>query len=130
MKREILFRGKSKNTGKWLYGDPVKSLNDKMYMIHGATEDAINTRNEVDFVYSEVDPESVGQYTGLLDRNGDKVFEGDVLEMGGGISIVVWDDAAFAVKNPGSNVIDWPHSSFFEKSSIIGNIHDNPELLK
>ena len=60
----ILFRGKRVDGGKWVYGVPVYSVNDRCYMIHGATEDAINTKNEVDFIYSEVIPETVGMYTG------------------------------------------------------------------
>ena len=56
---EMKSRGKRIDNGEWVYGVPVKSVNDKVYMIHGATEDAINTRNEVDFYYTEVIPETV-----------------------------------------------------------------------
>lgn len=69
------------------------------------------------------------EFTGLVDRNGKEIYEGDILETEQGIAYVIWNDAAFALKSPGSNAIDWEHSSVYEKSIVIGSIHDNPELL-
>ena len=70
------------------------------------------------------------QFIGLTDKYGKEIYEGDILQCTTGIAYVVWEDAAFALKSPGSEAVDWEHSSYYEKCEIIGNIHDNPELIK
>lgn len=136
MSDRYLFRGKRKDNGEWVYGSPVKSINDRVYMIHGATEDAINTKNEVDFIYSEVIPETVGQWTGLEDRNGKKIFEGDIVEysqtdnFGGeqGIAVVYWCDKCVGFRPfSNDNEVDGRTWDYIIK---LGNSHDNPELLE
>ena len=78
--REILFRAISKARNDWVEGVPIESVNGVWYMVHGATEDAINTPNETDFVYSEIRPETIGQYLGETDSRGKKMFHGDLVE--------------------------------------------------
>src|SRR3990167_7682569 len=74
MNREIKFRGKRIDNGEWVYGYIVKSVNDRCYIIGYATEDAVNTRNEIDFMYNEVDHKTVGQCTGYKDKNKKEIY--------------------------------------------------------
>lgn len=119
--REIKFRGKDVLTGKWAYGDLVH--NKKI------TETDLVDRTMVDGY--EVDPDTVGQFTGLCDRNGKEIYEGDIVrnESAGFCGVVQYRDATFIIflgEMNGALLICLQTGSL----EIIGNIHDNPELLK
>lgn len=122
--REILFRGKGTHghkTGKWVYGNYAKDfwgINHKGYGIL-----------PIEGGYNEVDPETVGQYTGLTDNNGTKIFEGDIVEFKEENGEIVYDEKqAMFIVNFDTWCTDFDHIYPFELE-IIGNIHDNPELL-
>lgn len=125
--REILFRGKRVDNGKWMYGS--------LYVCgrkDGKCEIANYDRkiNIERFAY-EVIPETVGQYTGLTDKTGNKIFEGDILVtplsyIGTVMDIVEYKNGSF-VRNNGRRKN--PYLENGSASRIIGNIHDNPELL-
>lgn len=140
---EILFRGKRADNGEWVYGDLIhrqiwkKSVS---VIIHNQ-DDGFDQYEEYEIV-----PSSVGQYTGLNDRNNEKIFDGDILQgfwyCEGVRAKVVWiDDAAtfgilYSFRKSGEKTA-WLNSSWYKFTSespcfpeIIGNIHDNPELLK
>jgi uncharacterized phage protein (TIGR01671 family) len=122
---EILFRGKRADNGEWVYGFP--------FAIHaGLVVEGIET---LDGDRPRIDPSTVGQYTGLRERNGKRIFEWDVVVIETDCIpsfmlnryVVVWDDDQVAYKLLKDNTIyDLPMG----RMEIIGNIHDNPDLLE
>ena len=127
--RKIKFRGKRIDNGKWVYGSLMKSLVGKKYIIE-LVDDVGAWQPDFRLLYAEVDPSTVGQYTGLKDKNGVKIFEGDVLIFDGDKFVISWDD-----ERCGFRMDYWMFdeqydlSEFWPTSEIIGNIHDNPEML-
>lgn len=141
--REILFRGKTKanhiDDGYWLYGDLVHLvLNEGLVFMFNALE-----------ILEEVDPETVGQFTGLTDENGKRIFEGDIVELtdksfgykwkavvefGNPNGNYTWGWQLKPIgkaKNVNTDILCWVEmeetGAFCE---IIGNKWDNPELLE
>lgn len=128
--REILFRGKQKENGEWIYGG-IYSNNDEYFIIN----DSLPV-NELGSVCNGVpiNPETVGQYTGLKDKNGTMIFEGDVIPYNEDDSInliVEWsnDYLGYFVGLGLGETIEQPLFDFLYPE-VIGNIHDNPELIK
>lgn len=129
--REILFRGKRADNGEWVEGNLfIPDCPDK------PTEICIGS-NVVRITY-EVVPTTIGQFTGLTDKNGTKIFEGDILEFTNGDDektpyLVVWDDffSSWHIAQNGDRNF-WDDFADFESErfEVIGNIHDNPELLE
>ena len=129
--REILFRGKRVSNGEWVEGSLIKAKaennKDVLYLIAPFTMSA--------FDVEEVIPETVGEYTGLTDKNGTKIFEGDVVKIGS--EIIKWKCYHKVVFEEGQWF--YLHEEISTKSymgawgsscvEVIGNIHDNPELL-
>lgn len=117
--REIIFRGKDVY-GNWLYGDLI-NLTDNIKQI-------CDHRN---LAHAHgVNPETVGQYTGLTDRKGNRIYEGDIVKWDGTeISQIRYCDGVYRLCNAEGyyGVSVHNHYSYVE---VIGNIHDNPELLK
>lgn len=121
--REVLFRAKGKDDGKWVYGWYCRYPFGKWPL-----KDAIIPSEEAEsgcFRFVEVDPATVGRYTGRRDRNGKRIFEGDVVDaVRSGDETwrcVVSDIRKIPAEMCGSNV---------KSMDIVGNIHDNPELLE
>lgn len=116
--REILFRGKQRDNGEWFYGD----------LIH--LNHCVSIRSK-DCARSVV-PETVGQYTGLTDKNGRKIFEGDLIRSTetGETAIVQWfsEHSAFMIWCKTSNQVGFLYECEKSIIEVIGNIHDNPEL--
>ena len=124
--REFLFHGKRKGDGKWVEGYLFTAnwyLNDEKFTAIMRTYTTAYPHYEVSG-WEEVDPETVGQYTDLTDKNGKKIFEGDIVEIDGKRYEVKYMLGQFFV---GINI---PIAYKRFDCEVIGNIHDNPELLQ
>ena len=139
--REMLFRGKRKDNGEWFYGDLLQNV------------DCLKIREqekEIKYIPRsfEIIPETVGQYTGLTDKNGTKIFEGDILQtttidtnedvkalVGFGEFVDENNDDEYlgfyiefsGIKTTITQLLDEDTKDDF---NIVGNIHDNPEVLE
>ena len=122
--RDILFRGKRLDNGEWVEGDLVHSaykIGDTCVGTYGSS-----------LGMHQVDPFTVGQYTGLMDKNGERIFEGDVLTVDGEdgfFALEFQEDTARFVMSGDSIVVDFDNFWSYEVE-VMGNIHDNPELLE
>ena len=124
--REILFRGKRADNGEWVEG--------YLYITYNGVHE-ISVYNEhvnIERWTHEVAPSTVGQYTGLKDKNGKKIFEGDTVWFGDEKErgVVYFDNSCsrFAVRfGTFDAAFDHLYSNELE---IIGNVHDNPELTE
>lgn len=143
--REILFRGKRTDCGEWVEGDLIQAFRGNQL-----SSCSIMPKSPTAYCW-RVDPETVGQYTGLTDKNGVRIFEGDILDVSsdvayGGVAVhrlgyfvVEFHNGCFM-----KSALDDPQLSFFDNAKrkglyhfistdihkIVGNIHDSPELLK
>lgn len=144
--REILFRGKRIDNGEWAYSQTVFSHLDNFYIPTQNLKctvmrnlDTVGNISEIRCkdgkCFFKVHPETVGQYTGLTDKNGKKIFEGDIIKICGQHSCfdkVEFLDglAGFYAVNDDIHIpaeLVTLKKNFIE---VIGNIYDNPELLE
>lgn len=127
--REILFRGKSKDNDVWVEGYYCGKVNKTIF---SPAEDSAQIVDK-DLYWHEVIPETVGQYTGLKDRKGTDIFEGDIVNIIGGDEkgIVRWhtNDAVFVIAHSRFEMTFF-NDLWGDGVEAIGNIYDNPELLK
>ena len=136
--REILFRGKRADTGEWIYGDLLHSV------------DAVKIREQEQNIQCiaksfVVIPETLGQYTGLTDKYGERIYEGDVLKMEIKsnyinplqaplvfIGVCNFKDGAFGFSKQRAGIEEFTafsSTTYNVEFEIIGNIHDNADLL-
>ena len=125
--REILFRGKRVDNGEWVEGFYVnvpehykQEMSGKSYIV------SINNG-----LFMEVVHETVGEYTGLKDTDGSMIFEGDIVqgEAAEARGVIEWQQAEAGYLVNDRNGYEW---LFMDDDGwrVIGNIHDNPELLE
>jgi uncharacterized phage protein (TIGR01671 family) len=127
--RTIKFRGLRTDGKGWVYGDLVRKYGKTFIVTE--TESISFGRIRSLWIEIEILPESVGQFTGLTDIFENQIFEGDVLEFPFelGIAYVINDGFRFAVKSPGSQAIDYEPAEVLIQTKVIGNIHQNKDLL-
>jgi len=155
MSREIKFRGKSKRTGQWIYGDLLTSPNGLLkYIVQKSNFNGAFLEN---LAPEEVEYGSAGEYTGLKDKNGKEICEGDILKASSEFKIVL--SSGEKVHEPNWEIMDVifhegafktvivnqfnryfgklpskPHhihaDLIAEYDEVIGNIYENPELLE
>ena len=138
--RKILFRGKRVDNGEWLYGD---LLHDKFLLSNEKICQIYDMNSNLTHRQNIVLPETIGQYTGLSDKNRTKIFEGDIVNILGNQDVANWKDvnynALIAFIDGGFCAINGTLEEHgFRRYAlarmdfdleVIGNIYDNPELL-
>lgn len=133
--REILFRGKRIDSGEWVYGNYIEKIKptkkDPTFWCCFIQDRALSML--------EVDPKTAGQFTGLTDKNGKKIFEGDIVRHDKMThnSVIVWMDSEYKYKMQPMKSYNQDATFGFELTNRrsyniikMGDIHDNPELLK
>ena len=133
--REILFRGKRLDNGEWVEG----FYNHLPCGRFGADEHMIQTvleNGKIGMLY-DIDTSTVGQYTGMMDKNGKRIFEGDIAKVLQGkdkdIAYVGFENGAFMLYPKTGNIYErtlWEYWYNDWDVEVIGNITDNPELLE
>lgn len=146
MKREIIFRGKDLRTNKWTYGWFVPILGEAdSILVKDVRRGVSENMAPFTYSYSRVKSSTIGQYTGIKDKNGTKIFEGDILKDNDVCFTVFYADGGFAIEsnpthfgygyqggsNPRESLSDMQTGSYVESNcEVVGNIFDNKSLLK
>ena len=138
MNREIKFRGRSVHTDDWCYGSFVNDPDEPYICGFDIWNNGTDEWRE-----EKVEPETVGQFVGLHDKNGKEIYEGDIIRSYGSkgnaiIHVVSYDEehAGYIAHLPNRTKYDfgWGHieQSWVDefKKEVVGNVHDTPELLK
>ena len=125
--REVLFRGKTNFEGResqWVYGSLLAESSNTFPII---AQDYDNDEEWIGIIeWATVDTETVGQYTGLTDKNGKKIFEGDIVNC---ITSDFDGSDKYVYNFKITNITDYEQMGFLDfchEIEIIGNIHDNP----
>ena len=124
--RTIKFRGKDRKSGEWFFGNLYDADN------RGRTHICSLERGSLD-----VDPSTVGQFAGLFDKNGKEIYEGDIVQSKLKRArkyderlVVCFGKLEWKVKNANGSTTSLSLIAEYHTIEVIGNIHDNPELLK
>ena len=156
MQRKIKFRGKEIDTGKWVYGglfkEPAppqcfeKTLEDKYWIVYPNPRYMPDWNLPYEMVRTDIEKETIGQYTELKDENGKEIYSGDIIEFSYDMFVgnfdtfvakgkVVFEEGAFYVEvfeneRTTKDEAYLLYSINLDTIEVIGNIYDNPELLE
>ena len=143
--REYKFRGKENSTGRWVYGglfkEPAppqcfeKTLEDKYWIVYPNPRYMPDWNLPYQMVRTDVDKDTIGQYTGLKDKNGKEIYEEDIVQIDMDRAYVKWNDkyGYFQLIPIGDYYFDSDvigQALEYADIEVIGNIYDNPELLE
>ena len=123
MNREIKFRGKQVDNGEWVYGYYWRDNSTRKYKI------TINLQDD-NFCCHEVIIDTVGQFTGLTDKKGNEIYEGDMVQHNAWdypFEVIFHQEKARFVCKMKTGLTQYID---YENIQLVGNIHDNPELIK
>lgn len=127
--RERLFRGKRVDNGEWIVGGLLQDDDGKTYIVGYEHRGGIDGMIDAELILWEVIPETVGQYVELPDKNGEKIFEGDIVRDTEDFDVgkIFFDTyTAMFVIGFETTIADFNDVYSLE---VIGNIYDNPELV-
>ena len=127
--RGIRFRGKQWDNCEWVYGYLMDWAGRPLIGVYKALGGEATAKDCLLWNYRPVDPATVGQFTGLRDRNGTEIYEGDIVQDElGEVFLVEYVRFGYVLKQIGE---PWCRFLYeYDEYEVIGNIHDNPELLE
>ena len=134
MNREIKFRGKDREN--WHYGDLVQEIRHNDNKLFDGTMTHIRNfeYKNGDYIGDSfpVNSETIGQFTGLHDKNGKEIYEGDIVrKFNGIIGKVIYEHSEFIIDVTNNEKLDYGRLDLIENFvEVIGNIYDNPDLLE
>ena len=129
--REILFRGKNTRYNCWEYGFYTQF--EPGHPCSGTYNGIIHYIYNISGNPTDVEPETVGQFTGEIDKNGVKIFEGDILDHFATYGYVIFGDGMFSMSSSAKVNFGYRQPLCYldsDECEIVGNIFDNPELLE
>lgn len=128
MKRQIIFRGKRLDNGEWVYGDLLHPDTSCRIVNYTDSPDSCEGMTGVEYHYYDVDEATIGQFTGLHDKNGKEIYEGDRLKMKDIDGTIEYYNVVFRKTGFHVDMEQYGHALLWtidrNRIEVVGNIHD------